>query len=158
VAFVVQSQGPTALGNLGGSIGYGGRASDPVAPIKPSLAVELDTWDNSSNGFDPPGHQHIAVTTNGDYSNHLIWRDPGFSMWGNGPVFVWITYDATAHSLAVWASTTATRPANALFTCGVDLSAIVGAGPVYVGFTGGTGLTTVTDAQESIVRWSFVSA
>jgi Legume lectin domain len=157
IAFVVQGQGPTALGSAGGGLGYGGRTGDPAPPIKPSLAVEMDTWDNSPDGFDPAGHQHIAVTTNGDYSNHLIWRDPGFTMWGSGPVYVWIVYDASAHSLTVWAANTPTQPANALFSYPVDLSAVVGTGPVLVGFTASTGMTSVTDAQESILRWSFVS-
>ena len=119
--------------------------------------MELDTWNNSANGFDPAGQQHIAVTLNGDYSNHLIWRDPGFSMWGSGSVYVWITYDATAGSLTVWAAANPTRPANPLFIYAVKLSTIVGTAPVWVGFTGGTGVTVVTDARESILRWSLVS-
>ncbi len=157
VAFVVQSQGPAALGNAGSRLGYGRRADDPAPAIVPSLAVELDTWDNNRDGFDPAGHQHIAVTLNGDHTNHRIWRDPGFSMWGSKPVHVWITYNAPARTLTVWASTNPTRPANPLFTYGVDLAATVGTGPAYVGFTGATGRTSVTNAQESIIRWSLVS-
>jgi hypothetical protein len=168
VAFVVQGQGPTALGNAGSRLGYGQDTTDSVSAVKPSLAVELDTWDNSPDGFDPAGHQHIAVTLNGDHTNHRIWRDPGFSMWGSQPVYVRIAYDASAHRLTVWAASVqpsptigreemrmATRPA--LFTYGVDLTAVVGTEPAYVGFTGGTGRTTVTDAQESIIEWSLVS-
>jgi hypothetical protein len=88
VALVIQSQGPTAIGTYGGGIGYGARPGDGGPAIRPSIAVELDTWDNSVDGFDPAGHQHIAVTPNGDVANNLVWRDPGFSMYANQPTYV----------------------------------------------------------------------
>lgn len=157
LAFVLQSAAPTALGNTGGGLGYGSLPGDSAKQIAPSLAIEFDTWDNSPDGFDPAGHQHIAVTSNGDITQHLVWGDPGFSMWGSGPVYVWITYAAPTRALAVFASQTANRPANALFTYTVNLASVVGTKPTYAGFTGGTGLTSITDAQEAITRWAMTT-
>lgn len=155
VAFVVQKEAPDALGGFGGGLGYGARPGDPPVHIAPSVAVELDTWDNSPDGFDPAGHQHIAVTTNGDITQHLAWGDPGFSMYGSGPVRVWIAYDAGQHVLTVHASQASAMPASPLFSLPIDLAAVLGSGRAYVGFTGGTGLTSITDAEESILSWTF---
>lgn len=166
VALVVQGQGPTALGSAGGGIGYGHRPGDATSAISPSLAIELDTWDNGPDGFDPQG-QHIAVTTGGDITKHLASHTPGFSMYGDTPVDVTIAYNAVAHLLTVYAAQhTAARtgtPADLLivdkvaplFTYAIDLSHVVGAEKAYIGFTAGTGTTSVTDAQESIAMWAF---
>jgi serine/threonine protein kinase len=139
MAFVIQPQGPAALGSMGGGLGYGGHPDLPAAPrIIPSLSVEFDTWDNSPDGWDPAGHQHVAVTTNGNIKNHLFWADPGFSLVG-APVGVWVEYDAASTTLAIYVSRTADRPVNPLVTATISLAAIVGTSPAYVGFTAGSG-------------------
>lgn len=159
IAFVIQSQSPTALGSPGGGIGYGRRSGGPGPTITPSLAIELDTWDNSRDGFDPPG-QHVAVTVNGDITHHLIWRTPRFSLYGDRAMDVTVYYNARDHVLTVYVRPYLNLPFGAsdyqlapLFTYPIDLSQIVGTGPAYVGFTGGTGLTTVADPQETINSW-----
>jgi Legume lectin domain len=161
IAFVIQSESPTALGSPGGGLGYGQRPGEPGPTITPSLAVELDTWDNSPDGFDPPG-QHVAVTTNGDITRHLIWRTPRFSLYGDKAMDVTVYYNAQNHVLTVYAVPDQKLPFGAsgyqlapLFTYPIDVSQIVGTGPAYVGFTGATGLTTVTDPQETINSWMF---
>ena len=157
LAFVIQRESATAIGSAGGGLGYGALPGYQSTLVAPSVAVELDTWDNSSDGFDPAGHQHIAVTINGNITQHLAWGDPGFSMYGSGPVHVWINYNAAQHVLAVYASLAATKPASALFSSPINVGSIVGSGRAYVGFTGGTGLTTITDAEESILNWTFAT-
>jgi Glycosyl hydrolase family 46/Legume lectin domain len=138
MAFLIQRQGPAALGSAGGGMGYGGHPDRPTeARIVPSLAVEFDMWDNSSEGWDPPGHQHVAVTTNGDIRTHLSWADPGFCLDGE-PVGAWLEYDAASKTLAVYVSRNSARPAKPMLTATVDIAA-VGTGPAYVGFTAGTG-------------------
>ena len=156
LAFVLQGEGPGAVGAPGGSIGYGSGPADPEwNRIRPSVAVELDTWDNSPDGFDPAGHQHIAVTQHGDITRHLVWRDPGFDMAANRPVTVWVTYDAAGHKLSVSAAQSSTRPASPLFTFGIDLrSVLLGNDRVRVGFTGGTGLTSYASPRESVLSWT----
>lgn len=155
LAFVVQAEGPAALGALGGAIGYGGTGDQP---IRPSVAVEIDTWDNSPDGYDPAGHQHLAVTHNGDPTRHLIWADPGFDMRNNQPFSVWITYNAGTRALSVYASQGTSRPAQPLFVHTIDLRGHLGADRAYIGFTGGTGLTNLTESRESVLSWSASSS
>ncbi|MER7469701.1 hypothetical protein [Micromonospora sp. NPDC000018] len=150
IAFVIQGRSRTSRGTSGEGLGYGARP-DAGPRIQPSLAVEFDTW---ANKFDPVDHQHVAVTRNGDVTQHLVWKDPGFSLYGKGVVNAWIDYDARLHRLRVYVSKSGFRPAQPLITKSVDLRLIVGAGQAYVGLTGGTGITTVADPVEAVVAWN----
>ena len=115
----------------------------------PSVGIEFDPWDNSGDGWDPAGHQHVAVTTNGDIKNHLSWADPGFSLVGE-PIRVWIEYDAAKTTLAVYVSRNADRPADPLVTGTINIATVIGAGSAYVGFTAGTG---VIGEVEDVLSW-----
>jgi hypothetical protein len=154
IAFVLQAEGSGALGGYGGGLGYGVRPPDPGNPISSSVAVELDAWSNSVDGFDP-GQQHIAVTTNGDITKHVAWRDPGFGMCRSGPFHVWVAYDAAARRLQVWASQSPNRPADPLLSVPLDLAPTLGAAQAHIGFTGGTGRILNTNPQESVLSWTF---
>ena len=57
MAFLLQ-QVSTIVGTSGGGLGYQG--------ISPSLAVEFDTWQNSSD----PSYDHLAVQKNGDLNHN----------------------------------------------------------------------------------------
>ncbi|MEU4645462.1 hypothetical protein [Micromonospora sp. NPDC023814] len=154
MAFVLQPEGSGALGGYGGGLGYGVRPPDPGNPINSSVAVELDAWSNSMDGFDP-GQQHVAVTTNGDITKHLAWRDPGFDMCRSGPFHVWVAYDAAARRLQVWASRSPNRPAEPLLSVPLDLAPTLGTAQAYIGFTGGTGRILNTNPRESVLSWTF---
>ncbi|BCL13690.1 hypothetical protein GCM10017556_14290 [Micromonospora sagamiensis] len=152
IAFVVQGQSRTARGSSGEGLGYGARPDTGRPRIQPSLAVEFDTWPNR---FDPVDRQHVAVTRNGDVTRHLVWKEPGFSLYGRGVVNVWIDYDARLHRLRVYVSgTSGFRPARPLLTTFVDLRRIVGTGQAHVGLTGGTGITTVADPVAAVTAWN----
>lgn len=154
VAFVLQTEGPGALGGHGGSLGYG-HPSDGDARIAPSLAVEFDAWSNRPDGFDP-ATQHVGVTVDGDIAQHLAASDPGFSLHSGGPVYAWISYDASGHTLRVFASRSSTPPAQPLLTVPIDLAAQFGNAPLHVGFTGGTGIIPGSNARASIRTWSLL--
>jgi chitosanase len=152
MAFVIQSQGAKALGSMGGGLGYGTSPRAPTAPhITPSVDIEFDVWDNSSDGFDPAGHQHVAVLTNGAIQNHLFWADPGFSMAGQS-FWAWLDYNAANTTLAVYVSQSASKPANALFTASINIAAVVGRTGVYAGLTAGTGDISAT---QDVLSWQF---
>ncbi|MBL4587098.1 MAG: gliding motility-associated C-terminal domain-containing protein [Flavobacteriales bacterium] len=62
IAFVLQPVS-TSEGNIGGGLGY--------EAISPSVAVEVDTWSNNSQGqlYGDPAEDHMAIQANGD-PNH----------------------------------------------------------------------------------------
>src|SRR5262245_18171057 len=129
-AFVMQNStaGSSALGTTGGDLGY--------RTVSPSIAVEFDTFQNSSYG--DPSSNYMSLLANGNMANHLATASPGFTLnigvVGNAS----ITYDAGTHHLSVYASTSTTQPATPLFTATIDLFATLGS-RFYVGFSAGTG-------------------
>ena len=71
IAFVLQGQGPGALGGLGVGLGYGDLNGFPplnhAAAIHPSVAVEIDTHPNME--FPDPAYDHMGVVENGIEEN-----------------------------------------------------------------------------------------
>ncbi|MCB9231448.1 MAG: T9SS type A sorting domain-containing protein [Bacteroidia bacterium] len=65
-AFVLQTTGTSVQGGAGSGLGFG----SPI-PISPSLAVELDLWDNSGAGLADIAQDHIAVHGNGVMTSAL---------------------------------------------------------------------------------------
>ena len=148
MAFLLQSAGTSAIAaGTGGSMGYSG--------ISPSIAVEFDTWDNSGDGYDPAGQQHIGIMTDGNVRNHANWADPRFDMRFGTPFTVWIDYDAGAKRLSVFASQSGGKPGSPMVSQSIDLGKKFGGAKVYAGFTGATGNTNLTDSSESVSKWTF---
>jgi hypothetical protein len=71
MAFVLQTEGvPQIIGGRAGGLGYAqgdGNGCLPTTscPISPSVAIEFDTWDNSSSGINDLSCHHISVQKNG---------------------------------------------------------------------------------------------
>jgi hypothetical protein len=85
MAFVLQSEGLGAIGAGGEALGYGDATTTDVR-VRPSVAVEFDTFDNS---WDPStGDNHIAVIANGAVNGHQVYGIPGFTMRSCGPFVV----------------------------------------------------------------------
>ena len=138
--FTIQGVGPTALGLLGGNLGYGG--------IAKSVAVKFDLYNNSGEGSNSTG-----LYTNGvsptvpaiNLSNSGIDLHSGDTMSAhityNGSVLTMTITDAIAHTTYTGSWT-------------VNIPAWVGASQGYVGFTGGTGGSS---ASQKIETWTYVS-
>ena len=125
LTFTLQTQGPEALGNHGGGLGYGG--------IAPSVAVEFDTW----RGVGETSSNHLGVNVNGNMVS-LVTVDEPTNKWDNGGIYyVWIDYDGA--ELQVRVATTDARPAAANLGLPIDLSAVLGQDLATVGFTAATG-------------------
>jgi hypothetical protein len=77
---------------------------------------------------------------------------PPFSLY-NIPVTAWIDYDAGSQTVAVFLSTSSTKPAAPVLTTTVDLGTLLGS-TAYVGFTAGTG-AGYQDAD--VLSWQFAS-
>ena len=157
LAFVIQADGPDALGPTGAGIGYGAVVPDAYPDgtvIRPSVIVEFDTADNSSAGWDPAVRQHVAVTRDGNVAQHYVWADPQIDLDNNEPFSAWIEYDASAHVLTVYVARTERQPATPLLIFPIDLRAALGADRAWVGFTGAS---AVFDNRASVLAWSLIS-
>jgi len=136
MTFVLQTEGATALGGNGGSLGYVG--------ITPSVAIGFKTWQDPGNYND----NYISVFTGGEI-NDLDPQTPYgvtdcqpstgvFGCMSNGDLWsVWIDYNGTNLHVAL-ADNSTTRPAN-LINYAIDIGSILGQNSAFIGFTAGTG-------------------
>ena len=136
LTLVFQSAGPSALGVLGGSLGYGG--------IAPSVAVEIDTWDN---GVIDAGTNHVGINVNGDVNSVAKAAVPG--RFDDGTLWsAWVDYNGT--TLEVRVSNTGVRPAAANLSLAIDIPAALGSSAAFAGFTGATGAAW---GNHDVVSW-----
>ena len=77
IVFVLQpfGVGNNVIGSTGGSIGY------ENGPFNPSLAVEMDTWQNGDVG--DPWYDHIALTSDGSIFHNVEGPVQAHSMLSN---------------------------------------------------------------------------
>lgn len=146
VVFVLQSMGNTALGGLGGYLGYANPA------ITPSVAVEFDNFanDNNSTGiWDPVSAPHISILTSGSVADHKAWAQAPLT-WNNSTQQAWIDYNGA--TMEVRYSHTGLKPTLPTISYDLDLNTYLGTREVFLGFTAGTG-----DHQQyhDIVSWQF---
>ncbi len=138
--FTIQGAGPTALGVIGGGLGYQG--------IPMSVAVKFDLFSNSGEGADSTG----LYTDGASPTIPAINLTPTGINLHSGDVFnAQLTYNGT--TLTVVITDTATN-ATATQTYTVNIPAIVGGPTAYVGFTGASGALT---SVQQILNWSFNS-
>jgi hypothetical protein len=140
IAFVIQNDGPAALGGSGGSLGYGG--------LTHSVAVEFDTYQNEHD----PNDNHIAVVENGHSGTvHDATVPARISLTGD-PFLVRVSYDAGSGSLRIRIKATDDpEPVVKILNVPADLARATGSPSAYVGFTGGTGYGVST---QDIHSWT----
>ncbi|HET6483521.1 MAG TPA: L-type lectin-domain containing protein [Actinoplanes sp.] len=139
IAFVVQTQGRRALGGWGGGLGY--------RTIKPSLAVEFDTFQNS---YDPSSN-HLAVVLGGNSEQQATVAESPIPLFGK-PFNARVVYDATATVLRVYiASLNEGSTEQLVLEHTIDLAAQVGRSAAWVGFTGATGEGL---SKQDIYSWT----
>jgi len=142
MTFVLQTEGPTALGCDGGGLGYQACGTNPG--ITPSIAVEFDDYQNVPYDIND---NHVAILTNAQitgidpqtpYGVTNCQPTGGFGCMNNGDVWsVWIDYDGTSLNVAVSDGSTK-RPAN-LLSYPIDIGSILGQSSAYLGFSAGCG-------------------
>jgi hypothetical protein len=137
-AFVIQNSGLSAIGGLGGSIGYGDDGT--LSGIANSLAVEFDTF---GNYFDPSGN-HIGIMSRGTLPNSPFHSlagiaNTGSSLSGN-------MADGAVHTARILYSGGTMNIfldnlSSPVLTASVNLGSLLSLdnGKAYVGFTSATG-------------------
>jgi sugar lactone lactonase YvrE len=148
--FVLQSNGPNALGSSGGGLGYGKPAIAQSGPsITNSVAVKFDLHSNDGEGS----------SSTGLYVNGAAPTTPSINLLPNkidlhsGHTFhVELVYDGSTLTLTITDQVThATLSQH--FT--VDIAGILGGPTGFAGFTGSTGGET---AVENIIDWQLTSS
>lgn len=147
--FIIQDSSSSALGFVGGHIGYGG--------MPRSLAVEFDTWFNNEPGANDFDSNHVAVHTQWQYPNTAA----GYARLGvanvpfdleDGQVHTaTIAYNGSGQ-LSITLDNAPTPLLTVNFNHSDYLSILDSSGFAWVGFTVGTG-----GAWENIdiLNWSF---
>jgi len=138
--FTLQNTGLSALGGIGGALGYQG--------VGKSVAVKFDTFNN-----DGEGNNSIGFYVNGNAPTIPATDLTGKIDLHSGHVMqAHLTYDGT--NLALTLTDTQTGVSVQLSQA-IDIPGTVGNTTAYVGFTGGTGGTVST---QSILSWTYTSS
>lgn len=137
MCFVLQQAGNVGnnlVGDSGGSIGYNG------GPFNPSIAVEIDTWQNGDVG--DPSFDHIGIQSNGQNNHNLsapVQAHPNNANIETGLSYPFrVTWDPASTTLQVYFDGILRKTLNINL-----INGIFGGDPlVYWGFTGTTGGAT----------------
>jgi fibronectin type 3 domain-containing protein len=147
--FTIQGASPTALGLMGGGLGYGPAQTGGTGGIPTSVAVKFDLYSNQGEGNDSTGlYVNGAAPTN---VGSIDLSNTGINL-HSGHVFnALLSYDGT--TLTVTITDTVTQ-VSATQSYVVDIPTTVGGTTAYVGFTGGTGSQTAT---QNILSWAYAA-
>jgi hypothetical protein len=141
ITFTIQGNGPTALGDGGGGLGYAG--------IGNSVAIKFDTFNNQGESDNSTG-----LFINGQFpgSSGSIPLDPtGINLRDQDLKRADISYDGTTLTLTI---TDLVSQASLTLTFTANIPAVVSGDTAFVGFTGGTGGLF---AVQDIATWTFES-
>ena len=147
--FTIQNVGPTALGGIGGGLGYGPNpATGTPAGIAKSVAIKFDFYNNSGEGTDSTGL----------YTNGAVPTVPAIDMTSSGVVLnsgdamtAHMTYDGVNLILTL---TDAVVNKTFTHTFPINIPATIGSNTAYIGFTGGSGGLT---SSQKILTWTLTS-
>jgi len=144
IALVFQnsSSGTAAVGSTGSGVGYAG--------IGNSLALVLDIY--SGNGA---GGSGMAIATNG--ASWTLTNTGPVALNSSHLIDVVFSYDPVAQTLTVVLTDTVNGDQYTSVTTGIDLATITGGNTATLGFTGGDGDVTATQAIRNFT-WYAISA
>lgn len=136
--FTIQNVGPTALGSLGGSLGY--------RHIDNSVAIKFDLFNDAGEGSNSTGIYIDGAPPTVPASDLT---GSGINLHGGDTINAQLTYDGTTLTLALADLVTHATWSHP-FT--INIPATVGGNTAYVGFTAGSGTSTAT---QRILNWTF---
>ena len=149
LAFVVQSNGPNAIGSNGGGIGYGlSPGATSGASIVNSLAVIFDPHNNQGEGANS-----VRVETGGITSpaGSVDLTPSGINLHSGDRFLAQIVHVETTGSLVLTINDLDTGK-SFTHTFTVDLFGALGDTAGYAGFTSGTGATAST---VNVLNWTY---
>jgi hypothetical protein len=141
ITICIQNQGPTALGNTGGDLGYGG--------IGNSVAVKFDLYNNAGEGTNSTG-----IYTDGEdpFVPAIDLTPSGINLHSGDVLRARLIYYNPNLILEIVDTSNSTEYFSTEFN--IDIPATTGGDTAYVGFTGGTGGLT---AIQQILTWIHLS-
>jgi hypothetical protein len=147
-AFIIQNAGTTALGPLGGGLGYGPDTPGGTPGIPTSIALKFDLYNNAGEGANSTGlYMNGASPT-----TPFVTLGGGVNLHSGDPFNAHVTYDGTTLMLTLTDVTTPSQTFTTSWT--VNIPATVGANTAFVGFTAGTGGSTAT---QEVLNWTYTS-
>jgi sugar lactone lactonase YvrE len=140
--FTIQSDSPTALGSLGGSLGY--------RHIANGLAIKFDLFDNDGEGADSTG---LYINGAAPDVPSVDLTGTGIDLHSGDPISAHVQYGGATLELVL---TDLVTKATWSHEFPIDIGNIAGFNPsaAYIGFTGGTGGRT---AIQRILSWTYQS-
>jgi hypothetical protein len=146
--FTIQNEGLTALGDIGGGLGYGPNPSGGTAKITNSVAVKFDIFNNAGEGTDSTGLYTDGATPT---LPAVDMTSSGVILSSGDTIDAHITYNGTN---LVMTLTDIVVNKTFTYTWPINIPATVGGNTAYIGFTGATGGET---ASQKILTWTFSS-
>jgi sugar lactone lactonase YvrE len=149
-AFVLQSNGPNALGSPGGGLGYGLPGIGLSGPsITNSIAVKFDLHSNDGEGSSSTG---LYVNGAAPTTPSINLLPAGINLHSGHVFHVELVYDGSVLTLTI---TDKSTNATASYPFTVDIAGILGGPTAFAGFTGGTGEKATV---ETILDWQLTSS
>ncbi len=148
ITFTIQNAGTSAVGPMGGGLGYGALDPGGSVGITNSMAIKFDLYNNDGEGNDSTG-----IFTNGDSPTvpAIDLSSTGINFHSSDPINVHMVYDGSTITMTLLDTISNTTWSHYFY--GVNLPQLVGGSTAYVGFTGGTGGLT---AVENINGWTYL--
>jgi hypothetical protein len=145
--FTIQGESATALGGIGGGLGYGRTTTG--ATIGMSLAIKFDLFNNSGEGVNSTGlYTNGAAPTN---SGSIDLTPSGINLHSGDLMKVTLAYDGTTLTETIFDTITGATFSTQYV---VNIPSLVGGTLGFVGFTAGTGGNTMT---SNITSWNYTS-
>ena len=146
-AFVIQGVSPTAVGGLGGGLGYGPDSPGGPTGIDKSLAIKFDIYNNAGEGSNSTGLYTNGVSPSTPADDLT---PSGVDLHSGDVMEVAISYDGATFLLSI--TDTSTQATFTKSYSNVNIQGLVGGGSAYVGFTGGTGGLA---ALQEVLTWTY---
>jgi hypothetical protein len=142
-AFVLQPNGPTALGSTAAGIGYQG--------IGHSVALVFNTFQHTGE----PSTTSVGLAINGAAAGNLVDTTPsGLLLNSQDEKQIDLTYDGTTLTVRITDVLQPQLVFNASFA--VNIPQVLGSDTAYVGLTGGSGSGGFWELED-VLSWTFTS-